>query len=430
MADKAAKQEDLRVKPDYDPRVIREYMNAEQIATLEQFRASLPEIYPHKLTKRQESFLTESTLCRYLRARDWKLKKAQQMLVNSLKWQREYKPWRIVPDDVLGELKNEGKLYHNGFDKYGRPVIYMKPRHDTTGAKERTAKVEYIVLSLDILTRLAETRGREKVTLVVDFKSFSQLTGMSQIKISQEFMKILSDHMPERLGNALIVNAPWIWGVFWKIISPIIDDVTKQKVKILKRTTDLLEYFTEDQLEKDYGGKNEYKYDFETYKKYLDDLYTQFHNRPAKSSRNPESASDATDTKEEHHKEHKKDKHKDKKDKKDKAEHHHHEEEAKSEKEGHSVSHHEPSKEEHSKEHHSHKEHSKEEHSKEHHSHKDHSKEEHSKEHSKEEDHHSKEEHKHKEHKEHKHKDKKEKTDKKHRDAATKETAEEVPESK
>lgn len=42
----------------------------------------------------------------------------------------------------------------------------------------------------------SETKGREKVTLVVDFKSFSQLTGMSQIKISQEFMKILSDHMP------------------------------------------------------------------------------------------------------------------------------------------------------------------------------------------------------------------------------------------
>eukprot|EP00029_Vermamoeba_vermiformis_P006897 TRINITY_DN282_c0_g1_i1.p1 TRINITY_DN282_c0_g1~~TRINITY_DN282_c0_g1_i1.p1 ORF type:complete len:429 (+),score=89.25 TRINITY_DN282_c0_g1_i1:567-1853(+) len=428
MAEKPAKQEDLRVKPDYDPRSIREYMNAEQIATLEQFRASLGEIYPTKLTKRQEIFLTDSTLCRYLRARDWKLKKAQQMLVNSLKWQREYKPWRIVPDDVLGEMKNEGKLYHNGFDKYGRPVIYMKPRLDTTGPKERVAKVEYIVLSLDLLTRLAETKGREKVTLVVDFKSFSQLTGMSQIKISQEFMKILSDHMPERLGNALIVNAPWIWGVFWKIISPIIDDVTKQKVKILKHTTDLLQYFTEDQLEKDYGGKNEFKYDFETYKKYLDELYTQFHDRPAKSSRaHPESTSDATDTsKEEHNKEHKsKDKHKDKKDKKekkDKAEHHH-EDEAKSDKD-HSISHHEHSKEEHSKEHHSHA--SKEHHSKEEHSH---SHKEHHEHHSKEEDHHSKEEHKTKEHKE-KHKDKKEKKDKKHRDAATKETAEEVPESK
>lgn len=63
------------------------------------------------------------------------------MLVNSLKWQREYKPWSIVPDDVLGELKNEGKLYHNGFDKYGRPAIYMKPRHDTTGAKERYIRI-------------------------------------------------------------------------------------------------------------------------------------------------------------------------------------------------------------------------------------------------------------------------------------------------
>lgn len=69
MAEKPAKQEDLRVKPDYDPRSIREYMNAEQIATLEQFRASLGEIYPTKLTKRQEIFLTDSTLCRYLRAR-------------------------------------------------------------------------------------------------------------------------------------------------------------------------------------------------------------------------------------------------------------------------------------------------------------------------------------------------------------------------
>lgn len=69
MTDKAAKQEDLRVKPDYDPRTIREYMNAEQIAILDQFRASLGEIYPNKLTKRQELFLTDQTLCRYLRAR-------------------------------------------------------------------------------------------------------------------------------------------------------------------------------------------------------------------------------------------------------------------------------------------------------------------------------------------------------------------------
>ncbi len=69
MTEKAAKPEDLRIKPDYDPRVIREYMNEEQIALLEQFRASLPEIYPHKMTKRQEIFLTDSTICRYLRAR-------------------------------------------------------------------------------------------------------------------------------------------------------------------------------------------------------------------------------------------------------------------------------------------------------------------------------------------------------------------------
>jgi hypothetical protein len=62
-------EEDLRLKPDYDMRKILEYMNPKQVEKLNQFRESIPEIWPQKLTAREQLFLTDATLARYLRAR-------------------------------------------------------------------------------------------------------------------------------------------------------------------------------------------------------------------------------------------------------------------------------------------------------------------------------------------------------------------------
>jgi hypothetical protein len=55
------------------------------------------------------------------------------MIKNSLEWRRSYKPHLITAEDVKIELNNTGKMYRNGFDKHGRPIIYMKPGKDNTG---------------------------------------------------------------------------------------------------------------------------------------------------------------------------------------------------------------------------------------------------------------------------------------------------------
>lgn len=133
--DKDAKKEeeekfpDLRYGPlDYSLSKILSYLNEEQTATLQAFRESIPTIWPEELTGVEKVFLTDATLCRYLRAREWNLGKAQKMLVETLKWRREYKPWAITAQDVDVELNNPGKLYRSGFDKYQRPILIMKVR--------------------------------------------------------------------------------------------------------------------------------------------------------------------------------------------------------------------------------------------------------------------------------------------------------------
>jgi len=120
---------DLRYGPlDYCASNILGYLNDQQKEILQEFRDSMTTIWPDPLTGIEKHFLSDSTLCRYLRARDWHLHKAQKMLVETLKWRREFKPWAITAEDVDIEMNNEGKLYRGGFDKYQRPILIMKVR--------------------------------------------------------------------------------------------------------------------------------------------------------------------------------------------------------------------------------------------------------------------------------------------------------------
>lgn len=57
---------------------------------VEQFRAALG-----PLTGKAEQYANDACLKRYLRARNWNLKKAEKMMRDSLAWRENYKPEEI-----------------------------------------------------------------------------------------------------------------------------------------------------------------------------------------------------------------------------------------------------------------------------------------------------------------------------------------------
>ncbi len=65
-----------------------------------------------------------------------------------------------------------------------------------------------------------------------------------------------------------MVNPPWIFGAFWKVISKFLDPLTAKKIEFIKNKTDtapLLQLIEPDQLEEDFGGTNTFKLDLDAW---------------------------------------------------------------------------------------------------------------------------------------------------------------------
>jgi len=81
-----------------------------------------------------------------------------------------------------------------------------------------------------------------------------------------QVLNILQTHYPERLGTALILNVPFLLHAFYKMISPLVDPVTRNKMKFNpKPVEDGL--FAADDLFKDsgWGGSRDFVWDHDKY---------------------------------------------------------------------------------------------------------------------------------------------------------------------
>ncbi|KAL5494780.1 hypothetical protein ACEPAI_242 [Sanghuangporus weigelae] len=233
----------------------------EQIAKIESLREyakeqQLPESDDYHVWEKR--WLEKpDTVPRYMRAAKWKLDDAKKRLKATLEWRREYKPDLIPPDEVKIESET-GKILLNGFDKDGRPIIYMRPGRENTEQSPR--QLRHLVWCLERAKDM-QPSGVESITIIVDYKSTTLRTNPS-IGTARKVLHILQGHYPETLGRGLVVNMPGILAFFYKGISPFLDPVTRDKIRF---NPDLLELIPVEQLDADFGGEFEYEFEPESY---------------------------------------------------------------------------------------------------------------------------------------------------------------------
>jgi hypothetical protein len=232
-------------------------LTEEQFKILKEFQERL-----YDLTDEQDKkFCDIPCLIRYLVARDWNLNKSDPMLRETLRWRKEFGVEKLLAKD-LAEEGSTGKLYVSGFDKLRRPVIYMRPDRENSTNYENQLKL--LVYTLERGVRLMGD-GVSQLVWIIDFAGYN---GYNYPPLSQcsQTIKILSDHYPERLGACFIMNAPWLFGIFWRAVSVFVNAKTVSKVIMVSSNKEeqksiMHKHFDPVELEKDFGGEREFTWD-------------------------------------------------------------------------------------------------------------------------------------------------------------------------
>ena len=237
-----------------------EGLDSEEKVAFDSVRASLDAL---ALTPAQREWTTPGTLCRYLRARKWDAPKATKMITDSLEWRQEAQPHAILYDHIKDQSDHLSNVVH-GFDALGHPLVYMRNSRDPPGTAAE--KMQFILHNLEECCRqIDETShifsGVERMTYIVDLRGFSMKNSSRDMAVSKEWLHVLGNHMPERLHRAYLMNYPMAFKIFYNLLKPLMDPVTKAKVNWVAPTTaaERREYFKAEGFDmawfdSEYGG--------------------------------------------------------------------------------------------------------------------------------------------------------------------------------
>jgi hypothetical protein len=198
----------------------------------------------------------DSTLGRFLRARDHKVDLSSNML-------KAEKAWRatnahVVPPEAVAAQLAKGKAYFHKRDKRGSPLIYILPaKHFPNDFPVQ----DTLKCALFMLEKAIESMppGVETFSVVIDFEGFAMAN--NDLPFCREAIAILQNYYPERLGRVLLVAPPFIFRAIWAIIKPLLQEATRNKILFLGSNEELKQYIDPDAIPEHYGGTSTYVYD-------------------------------------------------------------------------------------------------------------------------------------------------------------------------
>jgi len=209
------------------------------------------------LTEEEQQYWDPRMILRFLRARDFKIKKTIKMIDQNIKWRASFHP-REISTQQLQSFNQLHTVRIAGHDKDRRPVIYFTL--DVFRAISPEIRLRYLSHVMESVTSSMDPNV-ESITWVCDFSAYgSKGDSREERSALQQALSALMDYYPERLGESLTINAPWYLEYLYKISRPFLAAATRNKFHFVKGDTKkiyefLIKFIDPDQLVATYGGR-------------------------------------------------------------------------------------------------------------------------------------------------------------------------------
>ncbi|XP_053381314.1 SEC14-like protein 1 [Mercenaria mercenaria] len=194
-----------------------------QESQLVQLRQIIQKTHKGKIPK-------DAHILRFLRARDFNVEKAREMLAHSLAWRKLHNIDHLLhtykPPDVLEKYYTGGWHY---CDKDDRPLYVLRlGLMDVKGLMKSVGEENLLKHVLWV-----NEEGLDACTCIVDLEGLSMRhLWRPGIRALLRIIETVEANYPETMGRLLIVRAPRVFPVLWTLISPFIDENTSKKFMI------------------------------------------------------------------------------------------------------------------------------------------------------------------------------------------------------
>lgn len=184
---------------------------------------------------------TDPVVLRFLRARDFNVEKAREMLSASLIWRKKHGVDKILLEYQIPAVVRDyfpGGWFH--MDKDGRPVFHMRlGQMDVKGIIRSIGEEGLTKLTLHICEeglRLSEDASHRLNKPISTWSMILDLDGLNMrhlwrpgVRALLHIIEICEANYPETLGRVLIIRAPRVFPILWTLVCPLIDETSRSK---------------------------------------------------------------------------------------------------------------------------------------------------------------------------------------------------------
>ncbi|XP_030206804.1 SEC14-like protein 1 isoform X2 [Gadus morhua] len=264
LPDDQAGTPDDKLDADYIKRYLGD-LTPLQESCLIRLRKWLQETHKGKIPKDQH-------ILRFLRARDFNMDKAREVLCQSLTWRKQHQVDYLLETWTSPQVLHDyytGDWHHH--DRDGRPLYVLRlGQMDTKGLVRALGEESLLrhVLSINEegLRRCEENtkvfgRPISCWTCLVDLEGLNMRhLWRPGVKALLRIIEVVEANYPETLGRLLILRAPRVFPVLWTLVSPFIDENTRKKFLIYAGNDyqgpgGLLDYIDKDIIPDFLGGE-------------------------------------------------------------------------------------------------------------------------------------------------------------------------------
>ncbi|KAK9274916.1 hypothetical protein L1049_022171 [Liquidambar formosana] len=218
---------------------------------------------------------TDIILLKFLRAREFKVDEAFEMLKNTLHWRKEYNIDSILDEDFGTNLASAA--YINGMDREGHPVCYnifgvfendevYNQTFETEEKCDKFLRWRFQLMEKGIRKLNFKPGGAFSLLQINDLKNTPGPSKKELRLATKHAIGLLQDNYPEFVARNIFINVPFWYYAFNAILSPFLTQRTKSKFVFARpaRVTEvLLRYIAIEEIPVHYGGlKRENDSDF------------------------------------------------------------------------------------------------------------------------------------------------------------------------